>query len=207
MLDAISYYNAQTTFTTQTHQSCERNIIILYHNVSRNVADGYFDVNSLLAGRIDKWYSRKDTNIYIMLFPHNVTIEVRGSDVIELNPDERTTALFLQRALLATTGRTRRCDDVESLNSNVILVEQEDQQKHQQQRREVKIGRLRETNRNRPETINPNKPGSLSKSHRRQLRITRKAREAMVRRINRSSSGDTSPPQGFTIHHNDTLEG
>ena len=147
------------------------------------MADGYFDVNTLLAGRIDVlarcissalWISngiRKDTNIYLMLFPHNITIEVRGSDVIELNPDERTTALFLQRALLATTGRTRRCDDVESLNSNVILVEQEDQQnKHQQQRRrEVEIGRLQETNRKRPETINPNKPGSLSKSQRRQL--------------------------------------
>ena len=105
LLDAISYYNAQTTFTKQTHQSCERNIIILSHNVSRSVADGYFDVNSLLAGRIDVlarciscalWISngiRNDTNIYLMLFPHNITIEVRGSDVIELNPDERTTAL------------------------------------------------------------------------------------------------------------------
>lgn len=233
----ISFYSASSfvaiTTTTHHHQhhqltprlatsssskdntntlECERNIIILSHNVSQYVADGLFDVNNLLTGRIDVlarcissalWISngiRKDTNIFLMLFPHNITIEVRGRDVIELNPDERTTALYLQRALLAT-GRARYDgvdDTCDSLEQGKELMQQ------QQQRREVELCRLQETNRRRPEVTNPNKPGSLSKSQRKQLRISRKAREAMVRRINRSS-GD-SPPQGFTIHHDDTLE-
>ena len=226
-----SFYSA-SSFTTTTHHhqyqltprlatsssskdntitsECERNIIILSHNVSQHVADGLFDVNNLLTGRIDVlarcissalWISngiRKDTNIFLMLFPHNITIEVRGRDVVELNPDERTTALYLQRALLAT-GRARD-DEIDTCDS----LEQGKEQMQQQQRREAELGRLQETNRRRPEVTNPNKPGSLSKSQRRQLRITRKAREAMVRRINRSS-GD-SPPQGFIIHHDDTLE-
>lgn len=179
--------------------------MVLSHNVSQHVSDGYFDVNSLLVGRIDVlarcinsalWVSngiRKDTNVFLMLFPHNITIEVRGKDVIELNPDERTTALYLQRALLAGGG-ARGYDGETDSDDNV----------QQHQRKNDEIGRLQERNRKRPESVNPHKPGSLSKSERNALRTTRKAREAMVRRIRRSS-GDTTPPQGFTIHHNDTL--
>ena len=44
-----------------------------------------------------------------MLFPHNVTIEVRGGSVRGLNPDERTMALCLQRTLL-----DGGCDNVDN---------------------------------------------------------------------------------------------
>lgn len=192
------------------HQS-ERNIIVLSHNVSQNVLGGYFDVNCLLTGRVDVlcrcinsalWVSngiRQDTTIYLMLFPQGnhimgTTIEVRGQGVIELKPDERTTALLLQRALLAS-GREEATD--EELENN--------QSKQKQSRQESEIDRLQERNLKRPDTINPNKPGALSKSQRNTLRTARKAREAMVRRIQRSS-GDGSPPQGFTIHHETLTE-
>ena len=190
-------------YASSTIQQSERNIVVLSHNVSQNVADGYFEVNNLLTGRIDVlarcitsalWVSngiRKDTNIFLMLSPHNITIEVRGQDVIELNPDERTTALYLQRALLAGGSRD---------NEGVTTIDTDEQQK----RKEGEIGRLQERNLERPKSVNPHKPGSLSKSERDKLRTARKAREAMVRRIQRFS-GDSSPPQGFTIYRNDTL--
>jgi tRNA pseudouridine-54 N-methylase len=177
----------------------QRNIVVLSHNVSSDVANGLFDVNNLLTGRVDVlarcvnsalWVSngiRKDTNVYLMLFPHNITIEVRGGEVKDLNPDERTTALCLQRTLLAGGN-----------DSDNDQQEQQGQERHQ-----VALQRLQTTDRTRPETENPNKPGSRSKSEKRALRITRKAREAMIRRITRSL-GD-SPPQGFMVHHDDTL--
>jgi len=131
---------------------------------------------------------RKDTTIYLMLFPNNSeigkTIVVSGREVIELNPDERTIALYLQRALLAS----RRVEDTTDTN---------------QQQKEIE--RLLATDRRRPDIINPNKPGALTKSQRRTLRKDRMARQAMARRIKRSS-GDSSPPQGFTIHHETLIE-
>jgi tRNA pseudouridine-54 N-methylase len=73
------------------------------------------------------------------------------------------------------------------------------------QRREVELFRLRETKRQRPETINPFKPGALPKSERQRLQVIRKQREAMVRRINRALLDDDAPV-GFTLHQNDSLE-
>ena len=34
-------------------QAARRNIVVLSHNVSQDVADGLFDVNCLLTGRVD----------------------------------------------------------------------------------------------------------------------------------------------------------
>lgn len=194
--------------------AARRNIIVLSHNVSQDVSDGLFDVNSLLTGRVDVltrcansalWVSngiRKDTSVFLMLFPHNITIEIRGKEVIDLNPDERTMALCLQRTLLADGGN-RDTDGSNDIDNNQDLSAMKIEQEKKQERCRVELESLRETKRGRPDTLNPHKPGSLSKSEKRAFRITRKAREAMMRRIRRSS-GD-SPPQGFIIHRNDTL--
>ena len=191
------------------HHHAERNIVVLSHNVSQHVLDGHYDVNYLLKGRVDVlcrcinsalWVSkgiRKDTTIYMMLFPNNseigTTIEVSGREVIELNPDERTIALYLQRALLAANRRVKRNTDTDNIKQQQKQIRQEEEIKH-----------LLATDRRRPDTINPNKPGSLTKSQRRILRKDRMARQAMARRIKRSSR-DSSPPQGFAIHQ-ETLE-
>ena len=193
----------------QHQHHVERNIVVLSHNVSQHVLDGYYDVNYLLKGRVDVlcrcinsalWVSkgiRKDTTIYLMLFPNNSeigkTIKVSGKDVIELNPDERTIALYLQRALLAAN---RKGDG---------NIDKNDNNQQQKQVRQEEIERLLATDRRRPDTINPNKPGSLTKSQRRILRKDRMARQAMARRIKRSF-GDSSPPQGFAIHHETLIE-
>jgi tRNA pseudouridine-54 N-methylase len=181
-----------------------RNILVLSHNVSQDVADGFFDVNGLLHGRVDVlarcvnsglWVSngiRQDTSVFLMLFPHNITIEIQGYAVRNLNPDERTMALYLQHTLLV--GVKEESED--GLSSELSLAGQ---------RREVELFRLRETKRQRPETINPFKPGALPKSERQKLQVIRKQREAMVRRINRALLDDDAPV-GFTLHQNDSLE-
>ena len=73
-----------------------RNIVVLSHNVSQDVADGLFDVNNLLTGRVDVltrcvnsaiWVSngiRKDTSVFLMLFPQNITIEIQGDKICGL---------------------------------------------------------------------------------------------------------------------------
>jgi tRNA pseudouridine-54 N-methylase len=190
--------------TTQTH----RNIIILSHNVSQDVADGFFDVNYLLTGRIDVlarcvnsalWVShgiRKDTSVFLMLFPHNITIEIQGDSVHNLNPDERTMALHLQRTLLVGG----RGDE----NKHALEESSPEQWKLAAgQRREVELLRLQETQRKRPAMTNPFKPGALPRSEKKAMRLTRKHREAMVRRINRVG---TDAPVGFLLHRDDTLE-
>jgi tRNA pseudouridine-54 N-methylase len=190
---------------SQTH----RNILILSHNVSQDVADGLFDVNNLLTGRIDVlarcvnsalWVSngiRKDTSVFLMLFPHNITIEIQGDSVQNLNPDERTMALFLQRTLLVGgQGDENKHASEESSSPEQWNLAAE-------QRREVELLRLQETQRKRPVVTNPFKPGALPKSEKQAMRLARKYREAMVRRINRA--GDDAPV-GFLLHRNDTLE-
>jgi tRNA pseudouridine-54 N-methylase len=216
------------TPTPTTHQHHHhRNIVVLSHNVSQDVADGFFDTNHLLHGRVDVlvrcanaalWISnniRKDTSVFLMLFPHNMTIEIKGCAVANLNPDERTMALYIQRTLLASNldshggdgdnGAKEREDESSSLTGQLS-------------RREVELSRLKETKRQRPETINPFKPGALPKSERQRLSVARKQREAMVRRIKKaaakSQDSDSSDagadnndnaPAGFLLHQNDSL--
>jgi tRNA pseudouridine-54 N-methylase len=132
-----------------------------------------------------------------MLFPHNITIEIQGYAVRNLNPDERTMALYLQHTLLV--GDKEESDDGLSSSSSSSELSLAGQ------RREVELFRLRETKRQRPETINPFKPGALPKSERQRLQVIRKQREAMVRRINRALLDDDAPV-GFTLHQNDSLE-
>jgi tRNA pseudouridine-54 N-methylase len=181
-----------------------RNIVVLSHNVSQNMVDGMFEVNNLLTGRIDVlarcitsalWVSngiRRDTTIFLMLFPHNITIEIQGEHVHGLNPDERTTALYLQRALLvgsAETEKEQQGEEKERLVSVVYPQKKDPASKYK-----------------RPETINPNKPGSRSKSEKLALRVTRKAQEAMLRRVHKSVGNNATSPRGFVLHRDDTLE-
>jgi tRNA pseudouridine-54 N-methylase len=198
-----------------------RNIVVLSHNVSQDVADGFFDTNHLLHGRVDVlvrcanaalWISnniRKDTTVYLMLFPHNITIEIQGCAVTGLNPDERTMALYIQRTLLVSNlGKDGGTDGTK-----------ESEDESSRQRLSVELSRLEETKRQRPETINPFKPGALPKSERQRLSVARKQREAMVRRIKKaaansqdvdsksagSADNNNAPPVGFKLHPNDSL--
>jgi tRNA pseudouridine-54 N-methylase len=210
--------HATTPSPTTKHQ--HRNIVVLSHNVSQDVADGFFDTNHLLHGRVDVlvrcanaalWISnniRKDTTVYLMLFPHNITIEIQGCAVTGLNPDERTMALYIQRMLLVSNlGSQGDTDGSEETSED----------ESSRQRLSVELSRLEERKLERPETINPFKPGALPKSERRRLSVARKQREAMVRRIKKAAAqsqdgdsnadGDNSnaPPAGFLLHPNDSL--
>eukprot|EP00985_Skeletonema_marinoi_P002788 scaffold1149_cov173-Skeletonema_marinoi.AAC.8 len=238
-----SSLHSATTSHTDSHTTNTRNILILSHNVTQDVAAGYFDVNTLLTGRIDVlsrcvnsalWISngiRKDTNVYLMLFPHNVTIEVRGGSVRGLNPDERTMALCLQRTLLdgGCEHVDNLCDATDGLksesvdgNNNVSTTNSSSMQATIQERRQLELNNLRKRTLKRPTSYNPNKPGSYTKSERIRMRTVRKQREAMIRRIQRSSKATTSTAgvddgddeaalptainAGFQLHRNDSLE-
>ena len=201
------YANTPSPATPYRH----RNIVVLSHNVSQDVADGFFDTNHLLHGRVDVlvrcanaalWISnniRKDTTVFLMLFPHNITIEIQGCAVTGLNPDERTMALYIQRTLLVSnlSSQNGDCDNEDS-----------------GQRLLTELSRLEERKRQRPETNNPFKPGAIPKSERQRLAVARKQREAMVRRIKKAAalSQDAAgtditnaPPVGFLLHPNDSL--
>lgn len=197
-----------TPTISNTALHARRNIVVVSHNVSRDVADGFFDVNTLLTGRVDVltrcissslWISngiRRDTSVFLMLFPHNITIEVRGEKVRGLNPDERTTALYLQRALLDADGDASS-EPASSDEEDISLLSQK-------QRRELKLKRLQGRDLSRPKTINPYKPGARSKAQKEDLRSIRKRRESIARQIQRSAKAGT--PHGFILHENDTLE-
>lgn len=185
---------------THHHQ---RNIVVLSHNISQDVVDGFFDINDLLIGQVDVlarcassalWVSngiREDTSVFLMLFPHNITIEIQGANVQGLNPNERTMALYIQRTLLI--GGKEQAADVSEAGSDSA-----------NKRQDEELLRLKEKKRQRPETVNPHKPGGLSKSEKKRLSDIRKGREAMIRRINKASSG-TTPPPGFILHRDDSL--
>ena len=90
-------------------EAFHRHFVVACHNVTAAVSRGRFSANNLLEGRVDVlarcatsalWVSngvRRDTTLWLCL--GRDTVEVRGADVVGLNPDEKTTALFLQRAL------------------------------------------------------------------------------------------------------------
>ncbi|EJK52554.1 hypothetical protein THAOC_28153, partial [Thalassiosira oceanica] len=157
-----------------------RNIVVLCHEVSNDVANGIFDVNNLLKGRVDVlarcvssalWVSngvRADTTIYLMLSPHNITVEVRGSRVRSLTPDERTVALYLQRTLWNGGGK----DYVDS-------------QRNDTGGREIL--------------------SSSTMTKGKTLRDARKGREAMIRRIRVSHRGKASLP-GFVLLREERLQ-
>ena len=181
------------------HNRHQRNIVVLSHNVSQDVADGIFDANNLLKGRLDVlsrcvssslWVSngiRDDTNVFLMLFPHNVTIEIRGANVRSLTPDERTTSLCLQRALWTDEEGRRLREEREGRRD-----------------REDYGGDVSSSKDNRR---NNNNPRSVPMSEEKTLRDARKGREAMVGRIRRTNEGKKGPPPGFVLHRDDTLRG
>jgi tRNA pseudouridine-54 N-methylase len=207
----------------QHHHTHHRNIVVLSHNVSDDFIRGLFDIDDLLQGRVDVlarcanaalWVSngiRKDTNIFLMLFPHNVTIEIQGAHVKGLNPNERTMALYLQRTLLLFNNANRTASD--NANGNSTAISHDKQVERLQQRI-----RYQEGGSERPVVMvyNPHKPGALPKSEKKRLRDARKKREAMVRRIKNAAaatstadgSGDSTPqpPPGFIVHQHDTLQ-
>jgi len=177
----------------------QRNVIVLCQNVSHDVASGIFDVNNLLKGRVDVlarcvtsalWVSngvRADTTLYLMLSPHNVTVEVRGSRVRSLTPDERTVALYLQRTLWTGGGKD---DDGGRMN-------------HTGGR-----GTCPSNVGNVPAGPGPSKgknPQSTPMSEEKTLRDARKGREAMIHRIRVAHRGK-SPLPGFALHRDDNLQ-
>jgi tRNA pseudouridine-54 N-methylase len=214
----LSSVRSTRPFTAPSHSvsalqaaARQRNVVILSHNVSQDVADGLFEVNNLLHGRVDVlarcanaalWVSngiRKDTTVFLMLFPHNVTIEIQGAGVRGLNPNERTMALHLQRTLLIGNSNRRRDGSVadEGLQPSMAVASEE--------RRAVELVRLTTGTPQDPDAIvNPAKPGSRSKSQKKILRVARKEREAAVRRLNGFKTGDEAPA-GFYFHRNESL--
>lgn len=205
----VNAWSGRNPNVVSLHATTHRNILVLSHNVTQDVADGFFDINNLLHGRVDVlarcvnsalWVSngiRQDTSVFLMLFPHNMTIEIQGWAVSRLNPDERTMALYLQRTLLIGDN------EIDGLTATAS--EEDNSSNNSLKRRELELFRLRETKREKPDTINPFKPGSLPKSETFRLHLARKQREAMVRRINRAILGD-DVPLGFVLHQNDSLE-
>lgn len=194
-LTAVAFAPVPTKIARQSRLpalfAAQRNIVVLSHNVSSKVVNGCFDINNLLSGRVDVltrcvnsalWVSngiREDTNVFLMFFPQNITIEVQGANVRGLNPDERTMALSLQQTFLSGSNVTQ-----EALYHEELRV-------------------LQETKRERPIEINRFKPGALPKSEKNRLRKIRKSREAAVRRLKKV---DGDPPAGFVFHANDSLE-
>jgi tRNA pseudouridine-54 N-methylase len=185
-----------------------RNIVVLSHNVSPDVAEGFFETNLLLHGRVDVltrcvnaalWVSnniRKDVTVFLMLFPANITIEIQGWAVENLNPDERTMALYLQRTLMVANtnvgGRSHPGDVGGDGNNNGGSKESESEE-----RLSVELSRLEETNLPRPETINP--------FERQRLSVARKQREKMMRRIKKATKDAAGAPVGFILHQNDSV--
>mmetsp|Transcript_20153 Transcript_20153/g.36586 ORF Transcript_20153/g.36586 Transcript_20153/m.36586 type:complete len:347 (+) Transcript_20153:51-1091(+) len=196
--NAVSLLSSAPTIIPAPTPVSKRNIVVVSHNVSNDIAAGLFDDRNLLHGRVDVlarcvnsglWLSndiRDDTSVFLMFFPQNRTIEVVGRSVSDLNPDERTTALCLQRTLLIASAK----------NNHGGGNDQSFDQHQEEELLKIEKG-----------YNNPNKPGSLPKSLKKALRIKRKAREAMLRRINRAGLQDVAPPCGFIYHENETLAG
>jgi tRNA pseudouridine-54 N-methylase len=193
----------ETSNTPADHHQHHRNIVVLSHNVSQDVADGFFDTNLLLQGRVDVltrcanaafWFSnniRKDCSVFLMLFPHNITIEIQGWMVENLNPDERTMALYLQRTLMVSNAHHgRHPGDGDSFVK-------ESTTENSDQPLSVELSHLEKTNCPRPETINP--------SERQRLSVARKQREKLMRRIKKATKYNAGPPVGFVLHQNDSL--
>eukprot|EP00984_Skeletonema_dohrnii_P033768 scaffold31410_cov72-Skeletonema_dohrnii-CCMP3373.AAC.4 len=183
----------------------QRNIVVLCQNVSQDVADGIFDVNNLLKGRIDVlarcitsalWVSnrvRTDTNLFLMLSPHNITIEVQGSCVKSLTPDERTSALYLQRTLWSCGEDKNNIQRKggQELSSKMSAGSGPDSS----------FAKNRAQS-SRSTYINPK---SAPMSEEKRLRDMRKGRDAMIHRIRISHQGKSSLP-GFILHQDDTLQ-
>mmetsp|Transcript_23941 Transcript_23941/g.27268 ORF Transcript_23941/g.27268 Transcript_23941/m.27268 type:complete len:373 (+) Transcript_23941:110-1228(+) len=188
--------------TIALRATTHRNILVLSHNVSQDVADGFFEISELLKGRLDVlcrcsssalWVSndiRKDTSLFLMLFPHNITIEIQGQHVKGLNPNERTMALYLQRTLLIGNKHKQGQGDADvnaADDAEVVDVEDSDTSRNldaSQLRQKKEEVRLRQ----------------------KKVRAIRKEREAMVRRITKSDNTYVEPPAGFVFHRNDTLQ-
>jgi len=179
----------------------QRNIIVLCHNVSQDVADGIFDVNNLPKGRIDVlarcvtsalWVSnriRTDTTLFLVLSPQNMTIEVQGSRVRSLTPDERTMALYLQRTLWCGKDDSQRKGGQDAsgmpagFGADSYFASNTSQTP-------------------RSTYINPQ---SAPMSKEKTIRDMRKGREAMFDRVRIAHQGK-SPLPGFILHHEDTLK-
>mmetsp|Transcript_8166 Transcript_8166/g.16481 ORF Transcript_8166/g.16481 Transcript_8166/m.16481 type:complete len:293 (+) Transcript_8166:98-976(+) len=154
-----------------------RNIVVLSHDVSDDVIMGLFDDRNLLHHRIDVLSRcissslfvsnklRTATTVFLMLFPSNsslfpTTVEISGDRVRELNPDERTCALCLQRTLLQGSSNEAKQRVSERINEKFYVP---------------------------PATPNIYKPGSTPKSERNLQRIERKARMNMIKRIDKAA--------------------
>ena len=198
----INENNNNDNAPTKYHR---RNIVVLCNNVSQDVADGIFDVNNLLKGRIDVlarcvtsalWVSnriRTDTTLFLMLSPHNITIELQGSRVRSLTPDERTVSLYLQRTLW-NNGKdiTQRKGGPEVTSNNMSASSGSDSYSAS-------------VNAQTPPRSTYINTKSAPMSDEKRLRDNQKGREAMIHRIRISHQGK-SPLPGFILHQNDSLQ-
>ena len=94
----------------------QRHFVVLCHNITQAMLQGDFNINNLLEGRVDVWCRcvstalwlsndlRRNTHVWLLLGQSGFSVEISGRDVIGLNPDEKTTAVFLRRALAAHAG-------------------------------------------------------------------------------------------------------
>jgi len=186
----------------------QRNIVILCHNVSQDIANGIFDINNLLKGRMDVlarcvtsalWVSnniRVDTTVFLLLFPHNITIEVQGSCVRSLTPDERTMALYLQRTLWSGKYHSRREEVQEAPTNNIIMSDSSAEYIDS-----FSANKCSQT----PRRTYSSNPQSAPMSDEKRIRDMQKGRDAMVNRIRVAHQGKSSLP-GFILHHDDTLQ-
>lgn len=190
--DAAAGIDNQNNYVLPTNHH-QRNIVVLCHNVSQDVADGIFDVNNLLKGRIDVmarcitsalWVSNKirtGTTLFLMLSPHNITIEVQGSCVKSLTPDERTLALYLQRTLWSCEKDQNDVSAGSGPDSRFV-------------KNSIQTPRNKYIN-----------PKSAPMSEEKRLRDMQKGRDAMIHRIRISHQGK-SPLPGFILHKDDNLQ-
>ena len=183
----------------------QRNIVVLCNNVSQDVADGIFDVNNLPKGRIDVlarcvtsalWVSnriRTDTTLFLMLSPHNISIELQGSCVRSLTPDERTVALYLQRTLWNNGKGISQREGGQETSIDIMSAGSGSDSCFASSSSQTP---------SRSTYINPQ---SAPMSEEKRLRDSHKGREAMINRIRISHQGKSSLP-GFILHQNVSLQ-
>jgi len=134
---------------------------------------------------------RTDTTVFLLLFPHNITIEVQGSCVRSLTPDERTMALYLQRTLWSGKDNRQRKGGREAPINNTMSGSEYLDSNSADNSSQTPRGTY----------INPQ---SAPMSDEKRIRDMHKGREAMINRIRIAHKGKSSLP-GFILHHNDTL--
>ena len=158
-----------------------RNICILSHDVSPDVVVGLFDDRNLLHGRVDVLARCITSSLFI-----SNRLRQDTSVFLHLSPHNVTVEIAGSRcAGLNPDERTAALLLQQTLLSSGAAMK-----------------RLPDYAPIKPPP-HEDKHGAIPKSERNKLRTERKAREAMMRRINKAGK---DPPPGWTYHVNDDLE-